>query len=98
MTAVVPSWLVDTCTGLGAASLTFTGLLLALCAVKAVQDRRARKAPVKGWDLEPWVEFPPYAERSCHPHNVDIDCGRRVLMHVGSGRLAEHDVIVVAVA
>lgn len=25
-------------------------------------------------------------------------CGRRVLMHVGSGRLAEHDVIVVAVA
>lgn len=25
-------------------------------------------------------------------------CGRRVLMHVGSGRLAEHDVIVAAVA
>jgi hypothetical protein len=70
----IPSWLVDTCTYVGAASLTFTAAVIVWCAFKTVQDRRAAKAPVKGWDLEPWVEFPPWAERSCHPDNVDIDC------------------------
>lgn len=76
MTALVPSWLVDTCTGVGAVSLAFLGLVVVFGAIKAVQDHRSRRAPVKGWDLEPWVEFPPYAGRSCHPHNVDIDCGQ----------------------
>lgn len=71
-----PDWLVDVCAGIGAASLTFTGCVLVWCVIKTVQDRRAGKPPVEGWDLEPWVENPPYAERSCHPLNVDIDCGQ----------------------
>lgn len=43
----------------------------------AVLRTRARRADRRfGWDLElpHWVEFPPYAARSCHPENVDIDC------------------------
>lgn len=55
------------------------GAFLILAAIGVLQDRfrrRATKPPVEGWDLEPWVENPPYAERSCHPLNVDIDCGQ----------------------
>lgn len=70
----VPSWLVDACAYVGAFSLTFGGCLIVWCAFKAIQDKRAAKPPVKGWDLEPWVEFPPWADRSCHPGHIDIDC------------------------
>lgn len=53
--------------------------LAAGAAHRALNRLRARRADRKyGWDLEVprWVEFPPYAARSCHPENVDIDCAQ----------------------